>query len=83
MVEATGLGWQGRFNQADLVAEFIDAQRHAPATAEQMWNRIHGPRPDLFAGYNYRQLDRLPYYVNKDAYREEIRNHLRMFRSVD
>jgi hypothetical protein len=83
MVEATGLGWQGRFNQADLVAEFIDAQRHAPATAEQMWNRIHGPRPDLFAGYNYRQLDRLPYYVNKDAYREAIRDHLRLFRTID
>jgi len=83
MVEATGLGWQGRFNQADLVAEFIDAQQHDPARAEQMWHRIEGPRPDLFAGYNYRQLDRLPYYVNKDAYREEIRNHLRLFRAVD
>ncbi len=83
MVEATGLGWQGRYNQADLVAEFIDAGRKAPETAEQMWNRVHGPKPDLFAGYNYRQLDRLPYYVNKDAYREAIRDHLRLFRAVD
>jgi cation diffusion facilitator CzcD-associated flavoprotein CzcO len=82
MVEATGLGWQGRYNQADLVAEFIDAQQRRPAQAEQMWNRVNGPRPDLFAGYNYRQLDRLPYYVNKDAYREAIRDHLRLFRDV-
>jgi cation diffusion facilitator CzcD-associated flavoprotein CzcO len=82
MVEATGLGWQGRYNQADLVAEFIDAQQQCPAQAEQMWNRINGPKPDLFAGYNYRQLDRLPYYVNKDAYREAIRDHLRLFRDV-
>ncbi len=83
MVEATGLGWQGRYNQADLVAEFIDAGRKAPGSAEQMWSRILGPKPDLFAGYNYRQLDRLPYYVNKDAYREAIRDHLRLFRAVD
>ncbi len=83
MVEATGLGWQGRYNQADLVAGFIDAGRKAPGTAEQMWARILGPKPDLFAGYNYRQLDRLPYYVNKDAYREAIRDHLRLFRTVD
>ncbi len=83
MVEATGLGWQGRYNQADLVAEFIDAQAKAPSSAEQMWRRVLGPKPDLFAGYNYRQLDRLPYYVNKDAYREAIRDHLRLFRAVD
>lgn len=83
MVEATGLGWQGRYNQADLVAEFIDAQAKAPSSAEQMWRRVLGPKPDLFAGYNYRQLDRLPYYVNKDAYRDAIRDHLRLFRAVD
>jgi cation diffusion facilitator CzcD-associated flavoprotein CzcO len=80
MVEATGLGWQGRFNQSDLVAEFIDATRDRPAQADEMWRRVNGPRPDLFAGYRYRQLERLPYYVNKDAYREQIRKHLDLFR---
>ncbi len=79
MVEATGLGWQGRYNQAILVSEFIKAQRDDPALADQMWQRIHGPKPDLFAGYNYRQIDRLPYYVNKDAYREQIQKHLEIF----
>ena len=41
-----------------------------------MWDRINGPSPDLFGGYNYLQLDRIPFYVNKDAYRREIRRHL-------
>lgn len=81
MVEATGLGWQGRFNQADLVAEFIASQDRDPVRAEQLWSRVLGPKPDLFAGYRYRQLDRLPYYVNKDAYREAIREHLQLFRT--
>ena len=79
MVEATGLGWQGRYNQAHLVAEFIDAGERAPGRAEEMWRRIQGPKPDLFAGYNYRQLDRLPFYVNKDAYRAQIQDHLKIF----
>jgi hypothetical protein len=79
MVEATGLGWQGRYIQADLVAEFIQASQRDPAKADEMWRRINGPRPDLFAGYNYRQIDRLPYYVNKDAYRREIVAHLDIF----
>lgn len=79
MVEATGLGWQGRYNQAHLVAEFIEAEERDPARAEEMWRRVQGPKPDLFAGYNYRQLDRLPFYVNKDAYREQITEHLKIF----
>lgn len=78
MVEATGLGWQGRSNQSDLVAEFILAGERDPARAEKLWRRVNGPKPDLFAGYNYRQLDRLPYYVNKDAYRAAIRDHLEL-----
>ena len=72
MVEATGLGWQGRYNQAALVAEFIKAGDDNPDRAEQFWRRVQGPRPDLSGGYNYRQMDRLPYYVNKDAYRSAI-----------
>jgi len=79
LVEATGLGWQGRYNQADLVAGFIEASRRDPGRADEMWRRINGPKPDLFAGYNYRQIDRLPYYVNKDAYRDQIRKHLEIF----
>ena len=79
MVEATGLGWQGRYNQANLVAGFIEASQRNPAKADEMWRRVNGPKPDLFAGYNYRQIDRLPYYVNKDAYRQQIQKHLDIF----
>ncbi len=82
MVEATGLGWQGRYNQAELVAGFIQAERENPARAEQMWQRVQGPKPDLSGGYNYRQMDRLPYYVNKDAYRAEIAAHRELFEEV-
>ena len=32
-----------------------------------------GPRPDLTGGYRYLGLDRMAYYVNKDAYRRAVR----------
>ncbi|MFM9054239.1 MAG: flavin-containing monooxygenase [Solirubrobacterales bacterium] len=76
MIEATGLGWQGRYDQSELVAEFIRAGREAPRLADQRWDRINGPSPDLFGGYNSLQLDRIPFSVNTDAYRREIRRHL-------
>ena len=31
------------------------------------------PPPDLSGGYKYLQLERMAYYVNKDAYRAKVR----------
>ena len=73
MVEASGLGWQGRYEQAELVTRFfkgLDAQ--SPA-AQRLKTAIAGPAPDLSAGYQYLQLERMAFYVNKDAYRAAIR----------
>ena len=76
MIEAAGLGWQGRYLQAELVASFVRAQQHDPERAEELWARVQGPPPDLSGGYRYRQLARMPYYVNKDAYTAALKEHL-------
>ena len=76
MVEASGLGWEGRFRQAQLAAAYLAAQRDAPASAEQFTLCIAGPSPDVTGGYRYLGLDRMSYYVNKDAYRAELDAHL-------
>lgn len=74
MVEASGLGWQGRFEQCELIAEYLYAVRNDPARAERFRNRVqHEPWPDVTAGYKYLGLDRMAYYVNKDAYRGAVR----------
>ncbi|MFS3127702.1 flavin-containing monooxygenase [Nocardioides sp. Bht2] len=73
MVEASGLGWQGRFEQAELVASYLRAQREAPERARTFAARLAGPRPDLTGGYRYLGLERMSYYVNKDAYRSAVR----------
>ncbi|MFJ2544434.1 flavin-containing monooxygenase [Microbacterium sp. NPDC087589] len=74
MIEASGIGWQGRYEQADLLATYLDAVEHAPATATRFRDRVNSePWPDLTGGYRYLGIDRMAYYVNKDAYRGAAR----------
>ncbi|QDE35373.1 NAD(P)/FAD-dependent oxidoreductase [Microbacterium foliorum] len=74
MIEASGIGWQGRYEQADLLATYLDAVEHAPATAARFRDRVTSqPWPDLTGGYRYLGIDRMAYYVNKDAYRGAVR----------
>lgn len=74
MVEASGLGWQGRFEQCELIAAYLEAVRDDPARAEKFRERVWDrPWPDVTAGYKYLGLDRMAYYVNKDAYRAAVR----------
>ncbi|MFF5627277.1 flavin-containing monooxygenase [Microbacterium sp. NPDC012755] len=74
MVEASGIGWQGRYEQADLLAAYLDAVETDPARAARFRDRVTGsPWPDLTGGYHYLGLDRMAYYVNKDAYRGAVR----------
>jgi len=70
MIEASGIGWQGRAEQADLVAAYLAArpERQAAFRAEAA-----RPWPDLTGGYRYLELERMSYYVNKDAYRRAVR----------
>jgi thioredoxin reductase len=76
MIEASGIGWQGRYEQAELVAAYLTAQGSDPAAAAAFEQRMRGPRPDLSGGYRYLGLDRMAYYVNKDAYRTAVRQEI-------
>jgi hypothetical protein len=76
MIEASGIGWQGRYEQAELVASVIRARDAAPDRAAAFEKRLHGPRPDLSGGYHYLGLERMAYYVNKDAYRSAVRREI-------
>ena len=70
MVEASGLGWQGRYEQAELIAAYLQAEQADAKRAGRFRHRVAlDPWPDLTAGYKYLGLERMSYYVNKDAYR--------------
>ena len=76
MLEASGIGWQGRYEQADLMARYFAARRDPSpagrAAIEAVDRERRGPRPDLTGGYKYLGLDRMAYYVNKTAYRDAV-----------
>ncbi|EAR23767.1 monooxygenase domain protein [marine actinobacterium PHSC20C1] len=73
MIEASGIGWQGRYEQAELLASYISAQENAPRAAAHFRATAEQPWPDLTGGYKYLALERMSYYVNKDAYRRAMR----------
>ncbi|RIK11872.1 MAG: monooxygenase, partial [Acidobacteria bacterium] len=75
MVEAAGIGWQGRYEQAELVAAYLAARTRAPEAAAELRGRVadRDGWPDLTGGFDYLRLDRMAYYVNKDAYRRAVR----------
>ena len=74
MIEASGIGWQGRYEQAELIAEYLSALQRTPELAAQFRRRVRDePWPDLTGGYHYLGLERMSYYVNKDAYRRAVR----------
>jgi cation diffusion facilitator CzcD-associated flavoprotein CzcO len=75
MIEASGIGWQGRAEQADLLAAYLASARDMPRAASEFRDRVTKPWPDLTGGYHYLGLDRMSYYVNKDAYRRQVRAH--------
>ena len=74
MVEASGLGWQGRYEQAELLARYLAADSNAKRAFEA---KAAKPWPDLTGGYKYLALERMSYYVNKDAYRGELKKNIR------
>ncbi|MBW9094561.1 NAD(P)/FAD-dependent oxidoreductase [Microbacterium jejuense] len=74
MIEASGIGWQGRYEQAELIAAYLSALEHHPERAAAFRARVAlEPWPDLTGGYRYLGLERMSYYVNKDAYRRAVR----------
>lgn len=73
MVEAIGLGWQGRYAQAELVARYLHTLDHDAAKAQAFEARIRGPLPDLSGGYRYLKLDRMATHVHYPTYRRALR----------
>ncbi len=82
MVEASGLGWQGRDEQAELVALYIKGLQ-AGSQAARDFQTLKRERASmrLDGGYHYLQLERMAYYVHKDSYRQSIAQHSNSLRA--
>ncbi|SDU32539.1 flavin-containing monooxygenase [Halopseudomonas salegens] len=77
MIEASGLGWEGRNQQARLVALYIQHQL-AKSAAASSFNHLKRERASqaIDGGYDYIKLARMAYYVNKDAYLATLKHHI-------
>lgn len=80
MIEASGIGWQGRYEQAELIASYLSA---TPERQAEFRREVAAePWPDLTGGYHYLGLARMSYYVNKDAYRSAVKRAIAALRGV-
>ncbi|MBG23586.1 MAG: monooxygenase [Idiomarinaceae bacterium] len=82
MVEASGLGWQGRDEQAQLVAEVIRAQRDEPQRHGQFFAKVRAHANErVDGGMNYLQVERMAYYVHKDTYLKALAAEMRQLKA--
>lgn len=73
MIEATGLGWEGRNRQAEVVALYIlNRERRNKAHVQFNALKATSAAVRIDGGYNYLQLDRMAYYVHKESYLEAL-----------
>jgi hypothetical protein len=76
MIEASGIGWEGRNEQAKLMAKFIYENEKKSEKAVKFSQKKKEPFPALNGGFNYIKLDRMAFYVHKDSYREAVKKAL-------
>jgi hypothetical protein len=75
MIEAAGIGWEGRAEQSRLVAAYINGLAAKKPSALAFRSRKEGKNPDMSGGYKYLALERMSYYVHKETYRNLIRKN--------
>lgn len=77
MVEATGLGWEGRNKQAAMVAAYLAGLRDGHPAAARLHDTIAtNAHSRLTGGYDYLQVERMAYYVAKDEFLDRVQAHL-------
>jgi cation diffusion facilitator CzcD-associated flavoprotein CzcO len=72
MVEAAGLGWQGRHEQAELVVRYIEGLRSGNAEALKLQQTKAQGFERATGGMSYIDLPRMAYYVDKATYRKAV-----------
>ncbi|MCM2562278.1 NAD(P)-binding domain-containing protein [Lutimaribacter sp. EGI FJ00015] len=77
MIEATGLGWQGRHEQAEMVARYIRGLRDGRPEARKLQQQKARGFDRATGGMAYLDLPRMAYYVDKATYRHAVTGWIR------
>lgn len=81
MVEATGLGWQGRHEQAEMVARYIAGIRANTSAARDLSAKKTAGFDRATGGMDYIDLPRMAYYVDKETYRGAVNGHIKALKA--
>ncbi|TDF38243.1 NAD(P)/FAD-dependent oxidoreductase [Alteromonadaceae bacterium M269] len=83
MIEAAGLGWQGRAEQAQLVAMLLKlkAEGHQN-TVDWFEQQVVASKDDITGGMNYLKVPRMAYYVHKQSYLDSLRKYTQKFEAT-
>ncbi len=82
MLEASGLGWEARSRQAELVALYLLQLQNGAASAQKFKQEKAAHATDrLDGGYAYLKLERMAHYVNKQAYNKAMSDHIKALRA--
>lgn len=76
MVEASGLGWQGRHEQAEMVARYISGLRDKNPGADKIQSEKMEGFQRLTGGMDYLKLPRMAYYVEKTTFRKAVNQRI-------
>lgn len=77
MVEASGLGWQGRHEQAEMVARYLRGLRDGSPAALKIRAEKAAGFNRLTGGVDYLDLPRMAYYVEKTAFRTAVNDRIK------
>lgn len=77
MVEASGLGWQGRHEQAELVARYLRGLADGTGAALKIRAEKAAGFERLTGGMDYLDLPRMAYYVEKRTFRNAVNERIR------
>lgn len=77
MVEASGLGWQGRHEQAELIARYLRGLKDGNPAAAKVRDEKAGGFARLTGGVDYLDLPRMAYYVEKSAFRTAVNDRIK------
>jgi len=72
MVEASGLGWQGRHEQAEMIARYLKGLEKGRTAAKDLQKEKASGFDRATGGMNYLKLARMAYYVDKATYRGAV-----------
>ena len=81
IVEATCLGWQGRHEQAEMVARYIAGLRKGTRAAGELQAAKSGAFERATGGMNYLDLARMAYYVDKATFRGKVTGWIERLRT--